>query len=569
VSVRIAVPIVAVVALVIGVAGFVAFDGGTKVRALVKRTSVQHYPTSWAQSPPPASVTIRVDPNVALRPISPLIYGLAHAKPEEVASTGATLNRWGGNPNTRYNWQVGNAWNAARDWEFRNYGADQPGSGGPSAVADQFIADNRREQLTSVMTVPSMGWVAKSGSKDLASTGVPAEGGPPLPDSPVGAIAGYDPSVNRSITSVPSAPRKIGPGARGVVYQDQWIAHLVQQFGTAAKGGVPFYAIDNEPDLWSYTHVDVHPAQMSYDEMVSNFVDYAEAIKDVDPSAQILGPTLSGWTSIYYSALDKGNDAYRTHADRRAHGDVPFLPWWLGQIAEHDREAGRRTLDVVDVHFYPQATGVFSGATDESTSRIRVRSTRALWDPSYVDESWIAEPVRLIPRLREWIDQNYPDTRIAIGEWNWGADTTMNGAVAIADVLGIFGREGVDIAAYWTSPPANSPGARAFAMYTNYDGKGGRFGDLSVKATTNSPDDVQSFASVDSSTGTVLIMLINQRPDATLSTNVELTGQYGSVSAYRLSRQAADRIQRLPPVASLSNLALPPESITLLRAEPA
>src|SRR5581483_5826648 len=71
---------------------------------------------------PPSSVTITIDPTRVLRPISPLIYGVAHAGPDDLVALGARLNRWGGNPNTRYNWVHGNAWNAARDWEFRNYG---------------------------------------------------------------------------------------------------------------------------------------------------------------------------------------------------------------------------------------------------------------------------------------------------------------------------------------------------------------------------------------------------------------------------------------------------------------
>jgi hypothetical protein len=539
-------------------------DGSVLLNALVKRVSAQqHLPTTWAQSPAPAAVTIRVDPGQVLRPISPLIYGLAHAKPAEIGSTAATLNRWGGNPNSRHNWQV-NAWNAARDWEFRNYGDDSSQPGGPSSVADRFVADNIRQNVASILTVPSLGWVARSGNKQLASTNVPADGGPALAGT-AGAIAGYDPTVNRSITSVPSAPRKIDGSDNGTVYQDQWIAHLVKRFGAASAGGVQFYAIDNEPDLWSYTHTDVHPAQMSYDDMLSEFVDYADAVKDVDPSAQVLGPSLSGWTAMFYSALDRGTDRYRTHADRRMHADVPFLPWWLKQVAQHDQEEGRRTLDVLDVHFYPQAAGVFAGATDEVTNRVRVRSTRGLWDPTYIDESWIGEPARLIPRLREWIAQNYPGTKIGIGEWNWGADTTMNGAVAIADVLGIFGREGVDVAAYWTSPPADSPGARAFAMYSDYDGSGGHFGDLAILADSSSPDDVQSFASIDNSTQDVLVVLINQRPDASIASSVQLDSAYRAVGAYQLSAKAPSRIEQIEAPMDLSHITLPAESITLLR----
>src|SRR3954447_15496992 len=53
-----------------------------------------------AAAPPPSSVTITVDPTRTLRPISPLIYGVAHANPDHLLTLGAQLNRWGGNPNT-------------------------------------------------------------------------------------------------------------------------------------------------------------------------------------------------------------------------------------------------------------------------------------------------------------------------------------------------------------------------------------------------------------------------------------------------------------------------------------
>src|SRR4051812_491827 len=62
-----------------------------------------------AAAPPPTTVTITVDPTRTLRPISPLIYGVAHANPDQLIGLGAQLNRWGGNPNTRYNW-VNQAW---------------------------------------------------------------------------------------------------------------------------------------------------------------------------------------------------------------------------------------------------------------------------------------------------------------------------------------------------------------------------------------------------------------------------------------------------------------------------
>jgi hypothetical protein len=480
--------------------------------------------TGQVVSAPPAEVSLSIETRRALRPISPLIYGVAAANHDQLQATGAGLNRWGGNPNTRYNWTYGSAWNAARDWEFRNYGGPRTP---PSSAADAMIALDQSLGVQTVITVPAIGWVASNGDNDTHSVNVPALGGPPLtPGSD--AIAGYDPSVNRKITSVRSLARKPGPFSdppdlsAGVVYQDEWINHLLGRFGPAAANGVAYYAVDNEPDLWPVTHTDVHPVEPGYDDMLGVFVEYAEAIKDMDPTAQVLGPTLSGWTAYWYSALDRGADSYRTHAERRAHGDMPFLPWWLDAVRKHDQQVGRRTLDVLDVHYYPQAAGVFGDASDDATNALRLRSTRSLWDPNYVDESWIAEPVELIPRLHDWIDHYYPGTKLAINEWNWGADKTMNGALAIADVLGIYGREGVDMAAYWTSPPPDSPGAHAFRMYTNYDGLGDAFGDTALADTSSAPDYVSSYASVDSATGDVLVIAINKAIDRALPATIQL-----------------------------------------------
>lgn len=84
-----------------------------------------------------------------------------------------------------------------------------------------------------------------------------------------------------------------------------------------------------------------------------------------------------------------------------------------------------------------------------------MRSTRSLWDASYIDESWISDTapggvaVRLILRMKQWVANHSPGTRLAISEYNWGAPESINGALAQADVLGIFGREGLDLATLW------------------------------------------------------------------------------------------------------------------------
>lgn len=520
--------------------------------------------------PEPAggTVAVRLDPAAAGRPISPLIYGVAGADASVLQQLGATLDRSGGNPSSRYNWVAGHDWNAGRDWEFRNVNY----TGRPGSAADDFVSSTLGAGATPLMTVPTLGWVARNDNNSTRSTNVPAQGGPPRrPGSD--AIVGYDPSANRAATSLPSFARKNGPllgqpdPNAPAVYQDEWVHHLVDRFG-AGHGGVRYYVMDNEPDLWSTTHTDVHPVRMGYDDLLANFEEYATMVKLMAPQARVLGPDVSGWTSYFYSELDCGSDNFASHSDRARHGDQPFLPWWLQQVARADARRGSRSLDLLDVHYYPQGAGVYSAAADLATQGRRIRSVHTLYDPSYQDESWIADRVMLIPRLRQWIAQGYPGTGLAITEYSFGGESDASGAVAEAEALGIFGREGVDVASYWTYPPPDSPVGAAFRLYRNYDGHGATFGDRSLPVASGSSR-VAAFAARHSDTGEVDVVLANESLSGTAAVSLNLAGS-GAYSAAEFRVQAASgRIVQVPMASSSSVVSLPALTLALVRLLPA
>ena len=523
--------------------------------------------------PTAATVAVTVNARAGRHPISPFIYGMAMAPEDYVADLHLPVNRWGGNDKTRYDWVQGNADNAARDWGFRNrfaVSADPPHA--PSSAADAFVRADKAHGAATLLTVPTIGWVARDADNSHASTGVPNGSGPGLA-GPDGPIAGYDPAANRSRTSVRSVARKGAPFvdrptlAGGVVYQDEWIHHLKAAFGDGAHGGVQFFAMDNEPDLWDSTHADVHPARMGYDDVLHNFLDYAAAVKAVDPTALVTGPVSWGWTGYNYSALDRGDDNFHTHADQTRHGGEPFLPWFLKRVHAHDVQAGQRTLDILDVHFYPQANGLYGGQTDKATQSLRLRSTRSLWDPTYADESWIGVPIRLIPRLNEWIASGYPGTRLGITEWNFGADSHINGGLAIADVLGIFGSEGVYLADYWAYPNKDSPGYLAFKLFRSADGRGTGFGDVSCAASSADRGRLSVYAATDSRTGELTLMLINKMAKATITAPLVIHGVTpdGTVKMWRCDADNPKGIAAYPPVPLPPALTLPPQSMTLLR----
>ncbi len=517
----------------------------------------------------PSTLVVMVDVSQEVHPISPDIYGISvsgGARPY-FEDMGVTIVRWGGNARSRFNWEI-NASNAGGDWEFRNV---EKGDEVPGSAAIEFHRNNLGVGAKSLITVPMIGWVARDRDNDTRSI-----------DVPDGVINGYDPAENRLRTSFVSLARKGGafeypPDLEDeAVYQDEWLHHLSQRLGNAESGGIRFYEMDNEPMLWSETHRDIRPAPLGYDDYLDTFIEYAGAIKDVDPTAQALGPSSWGWTDYFYSALDRGDDNFGTAPDRRAHGGKPFIPWLLGELKEHDAATGRRTLDVLSIHYYPQGR-VSSGDASEETQALRLRSTRSLWDSSYRDESWIARTedgpvVRLIPRMREWIDANYPGTKLAITEWNWGAQDDISGSLAVADVLGVFGREGVDIATHWDEIGEGTPAYWAFRMFRNYDGDGGSFGDVSIKAESSQPNFVAAYASKSAETGAMTVILINKSPVEAAGIRLDVAGAVrgGEVAVYQYGPDTPDGIVHLASVSMDGGAlpyTLPPYSITLLAME--
>jgi hypothetical protein len=518
-------------------------------------------PTPAPTPPPSVGPPIAIDAGADVHPISDAIYGMNYASEALAAELRLPVRRWGGNSTSRYNWQADET-NTGSDWYFENVPTD-------SGAADAFVDQDRRTGTKTLMTVPLIGRVAKRrldnhpydcgfkvskyGAQQATDpwdadcgNGVRAGGG---------EITGNDPND----TSVVITP----------AFVQDWVQHFVARYGPASAGGVAYYNLDNEPMLWPDTHRDVHPQPTSYDELRDRTWEYAAAVKAGDPSARTLGPAEWGWTGYFWSALDwaGGGDWWNHPADRLAHGNVPFVEWYLQQMAAYEQQHGTRILDLLDEHFYPPDVALV-GAGDAARQERRLRSTRLLWDRTYSEETWIAEPVYLIPRLRDWIAANYPGTGTAITEYNWGALDDINGALAQADVLGILGREGLDLATLWGPPEPGQPGAFAFRMYRNLDGAGRGFGETSVRATSGDQGRLAAYAARRAADGALTVVVINKTGGALTST-VSLAGfaAAGSAQVWRYSADDLTAIARgadLPVTGSSLSATFPPVSITLL-----
>jgi hypothetical protein len=514
-----------------------------------------------AQNP---AVTVNVDLNANRHPINPNIYGVAHATTAQLNDLNSPLNRNGGNNTTRYNWQL-NADNRGNDWYYESIG-DSSGTAGERG--DTFFASSRAASAQAMLTVPMIDWVAKLGANrsKLASFSIAKYGAQTgsdwqwFSDAGNGILANgqYVTGNDPNDANVPSNSS----------FQQGWVQHLVSRWGTNANGGLRYYILDNEPSIWHATHRDIHPTGATMDEIKNKILDYAGKIKAVDPSALVVGPEEWGWSGYLLSGYDQQYGS--THGwsflpDRNNHGGADYLPWLLDQLRRDNTATGKRLLDIFTVHHYPQG-GEFSDDVSSSMQLRRNRSTRSLWDASYVDESWINDRVQLIPRLKNWVNTYYPGTLIGITEYNWGAENHINGATTQADILGIFGREGPDTAARWTTPASSTPTYKAMKMYRNYDGNKSTFGNTSIGTTTANPDAVAAFAAQRSTDGALTVMVISKYPSGSTPATINLANfaHNGGAQVWQLT--AANAINRLADIGISGNsfgVTLPPQSITL------
>uniref|UniRef100_UPI0007C79762 glycoside hydrolase family 44 protein n=1 Tax=Peterkaempfera griseoplana TaxID=66896 RepID=UPI0007C79762 len=524
-----------------------------------------------------AAPSLTVDPSAGRHAISRDVYGMNFADAGLAAELKLPVDRWGGNATTRYNYLTDTS-NRASDWYFENIPEDvaDPGALPDGSSVDTFIEKDRAAGTATDVTVPLIGWVPKATRDKLCGFSV-AKYGPQqstdqwAPDcgnglKPDGTpITGNDPTD----TSMPA----------GADYVSGWVKYLKGKYGDAAHGGVKFYNLDNEPDIWHSTHRDVHPKGATYDEMRDSTYAVASAVKAADPGARTLGPTGWGWSSITLSGSDQqtcnaeGGSCWSNPPDWAAHGGTDFGAWYLQQMAAYEKAHGTRILDYYDNHWYPQAGGVSGSADDAATQAVRLRSTRGLWDPTYTDESWINQPVMAIPRMKSLVDANYPGTKTAVTEYNWGALDKIDGGIAEADILGIFGREGLDLATLWAPPAPTDPGAFAFRMYLNYDGAGSSFGDTAVRAASTDQDQVAVYAAGRSSDGDLTVMAVNKSPDAVTSP-LTVAGRTGidAAKVYRYGQDDLTAIQHLADqqlTDGSATLTLPGYSVTELVLPPA
>jgi mannan endo-1,4-beta-mannosidase len=451
--------------------------------------------------------------------ISPHIYGGNELTVNP--ATRLTARRLGGNRMTGYNWE-NNASNAGSDYNHSSdeymtwiFGIPSSRANTPGLTLTTFHDTSLAHSCYSLLTLPAAGYVArdKNGTVQTSQSA---------------------PSFRwRTVRNVKGAPFVLTPDtADAYVNVDEEVNFLVSRYGPASGlTGVRGYAIDNEPALWPSTHPRIHPDTTRCTELIARITAGAKAVKSVDNSAEVFGGVFYGFGEYYHLQWAPDWNRYAAYEN--------FAAALLANLRDSSTTAGRRLLDVLDIHWYPDLNvPIINENTDSLTVFNRMQVPRTLWDSTYTENGWIGQYYHpqssaLLRRTQRIIAQQYPGTKLALTEFNYGGSTHISGAIAMTDVLGAFGANGVYLATLWGDITGYT--ASAYRMYRNYDGAGGTFGDLSVHAITSDKASSAVYASTaGGEQGQLHIIALNRNFTHPLNAHFVINAgtQYSSGTAY-------------------------------------
>ncbi len=526
--------------------------------------SADSSPASATPSSAP-DVTITVDPTKT-RPISQWTYGLNFYTGVSGAPLHLTLDRAGGNRWTEYNWET-NASNAGSDFLYEN-DAFLTSSTTPAEAVRGFVAADQSLGMASVMTVQLQGLVSADESGPVNTTNPPD-------------MTRFKQVIDKKSTITPAAFTETPSTTDANVYMDEFLWSMDQKIPGIFGANAPlptFVSLDNEPELWNSTHLEVQSANpVSSDNYIAKTITLTKALKDQFPKVVIFGPVHYGFAGIYN---------WQGELSATPDGTNWFPDKYLPAIKTASDGYGKPLVDVYDFHWYSEATDGSTRVTNLSGSNLTaaqvqaiVQSPRSLWDPTFTENSWITndvlgEPIKLLPRLQAKIDAEFPGTRISITEYENGGDNHIAGTIAQADNLGVFGTQNVFAATLW--PLGNCPYILAgFRAFRGFDGATASFGDTSLKATSSNVQNVAVYASSDSTkTGRFVFVAINRAtsPQAAAITGVTLSG---TASVYQMTGSSAQGqnsihpvlVQQIPVNSSSLTMTLPALSVSTIEVQ--
>lgn len=328
------------------------------------------------------------------------------------------------------------------------------------------------------------------------------------------------------------------------VYMDEYVSYLANTYGSAADGGINGYFLDSEPELWRENYAVLGLEQLTGEELISRSKALASSVKKIDPTALVYGPSVKGLESF---ANLRNPDDWEQYKNNYSW----FLDYYLDMMKQASDREGIRLLDVLDLHFISEARSVVLepviGTDSVFANEERMQAVRVLWDSNYTENSSTAilykQHTPIIPTIQASIRMYYPNTKLSFSEYNFGGGDHISGGIAEADVLGVFSEQDVYMACLMPDSSDFSYQKSGINIYTNYDGNGSSYGNISVYSDNGGDIMSSVYASVmDGNDGDLKAVLINKNSASEKIASVEIKSEqeYTGANVYCFDSESSE-----------------------------
>lgn len=290
-------------------------------------------------------------------------------------------------------------------------------------------------------------------------------------------------------------------------YLEKWpadssVAILDHWFGPEGIGlkkeGIRYWNMDNEPEIWSGTHDDVMPVQLSPQDFMRRYIELAKKARAKFPEIRLVGPVTANEWQWYNWDNKPITENGRTY---------PWLEYFIKSIAEEQQKSGVRLLDVLDIHFYP-----FTKKTEEV-----VQLHRVFFDRNYVFPE--ANGVKTINggydngqtreyifgRCNDWLTQYLGAGHgVTLGLTETGIDNSISPSVTAvwyASTMGEFIKNNVEIFTPWTWKPGMWETLHLLSRYNRSH---------SVSGVSDNEALVSAYPSVNAAGDSMTVVLVNR-----------------------------------------------------------
>ena len=459
------------------------------------------------------NITIEVNANQGRMPVSPYIFGRNNNLSDNPASptTAANISLYkeaglrfarenGGNNSTKYNWRrkLGSHpdwYNNVYDhsWDFASQDIQSRLPGLQVMWAFQLIgkaAGNKNNNFNDWAYNSSQWWSGVG--QNLAG------GGQVNPAGGSQALVNGNPDLYLIEWNADSTT--------GVLKHWFWPGGLGLN-----KSQFTYWSMDNEPEIWNGTHDDVMPSLLSASAFMDSYFAVAKKARERFPQIKLTGPVPANEWQWY-----RFGDQNLT-IDGRSYC---WLEYFIKRVADEQKSSGIRLLDVLDIHWYPSESSnadlvqlhrVFYDETYVYPGANGVKTVNGGWDPSQNKEY-------IFKRINDWLLLHFGENHgitIALTENDISSSNPNIVSVVYASMLGTFADNGVEIFTPWSWKTGMWETLHLFSRYS----KG-----IRVKTTSSSEATLSGYSTVNSSSDSMTVILVNRDLSASRTATVNLTG---------------------------------------------